>query len=143
MMAVFDWIWNVWRYLTRLADLGKYCFQDVNRFDECEPFWEAIGIALAIVCVLTLMFIARHFFRAYSVHRRAWARRQAELAVAPAEVMEQVKWTGDNALDPNLSQEEVIQRIKQAKSRLRTGEASATGDKAGGDKALGIDLLHR
>ena len=142
-MAVFDWIWNVWRYLTRLAGLGRYCFKDVGRFDECESFWAAVGIVLAIGGVLTLVFIARHFFREYSAHRRAWVRRQAELAVAPAEVMEQVKWTGDNALDPNLSQEEIIQRIKQAKAQLRSGEASAPGDKAGGDKALGIDLLHR
>ena len=143
MMAVFDWIWDVWRYLTRLAGLGRYCFQDVGRFDECESLWLAVGIVLAIVCVLTLAFIAWHFLREYVAHRRAWARRQAELEVAPPEVMEQVRWTGDNALDPNLSQEEIIQRIKQAKAQLRSGEASAPGDKAGGDKTLGIDLLHR
>ena len=115
----------------------------MGRFQECESFWAAVGIVLTVVCVLTLLFIARHFFREYFAHRRAWAKRQAELAVAPPEIMEQVKWTGDNALDPNLSQEEVIQRIKEAKARLRTGEATESGGKTGGDKALGIDLLPR
>ena len=140
-MAAVDWIKGVWAYLAKLAGLAQYCFKDVGRFDECDSFWATIGIAFAIVCVLTLTYIARHFYREYSAHRRVWAKRQAELEVASPEVMNQAKWSGDNALDSNLSQEEIIQRIKQAKAQLRTGEAS--GDKPGGHKALGIDLLNR
>jgi hypothetical protein len=81
--------------------------------------------------------IARHFFREYAAHRRARARRLAELEVAPPEGMSQVKRSGGNALDPNLNQDEIVQRIKQAKAQLRAGENSA------GDKALGIDILNR
>jgi len=140
-MAAVDWIKGVWAYLAKLVGLAQYCFKDVGRFDECDSFWATIGIALAIACVLALTYIARHFYREYSAHRRAWAKRQAELEVASPEVMQQVMWTGDKALDTNLSQEEMIQRIKDAKAQRRAGEAS--GDKPAGDKALGIDLLNR
>ena len=58
------------------------------RSRKCKSDWLAVGIVLATACVLTLTFIAWHFFREYLAHRRAWARRQAELEVAPPEVME-------------------------------------------------------
>jgi hypothetical protein len=140
-MIVFDWITGTWKHLGQLAELGGLCFSDVGRFDECDSFWAAVAIGLAIVGSLILAFIGRHLLREYAAHRRAWARRQAELEVAPAEVMNRVKWTGENALDTNLSQGEIIERIKQAKAQLRNQDAS--GNKTGGDKALGIDILNR
>jgi len=140
-MAAVDWIKGVWAYLVKLAGLGQYCLRDVGRFDECDSFWAAVGIVLAIFCALVLAFITRHFLREYAAHRRARARRLAELEVAPPEVMNQAKWSGDNALDSNLSQDEIVQRIKQAKAQLRTGDKS--GDKAGGDTALGSDVRNR
>ena len=139
-MAAVDWFKGVWAYLVKLAGLGQYCFEDVGKFDECESMWMGIGVLLAIVCVLALAFIARHFSRAYFAHRRAWAKRQAELEVATPEVMAQAKWTGENAIDASVSQEEMIRRIRQAKERLKSGDAS---DKPGGDKALGKDALNR
>ena len=140
-MAAVEWIKEIWAYLAKLAGLAQYCFKDVGRFDECDSLWATIGIGFAIVCVLTLAYIARHFYREYSAHRLAWAKRQAELEVASPDVMQQVMWTGDKALDTGLSQEEMIQRIKEAKAQRRAGEAS--GDKPAGDKALGIDVLNR
>jgi hypothetical protein len=142
-MAAFGWIKSVWEHLNWVFGLGRYCFSDVGRFDECEFFWQEIGIALAIICVVTLTFIGRHVLRAYRAHRRAWAKRQGELVVAPREVMEQAKWQDNSGLDSDLSQEELVQRIKDAKSQLHARNASGPDNTSSGDKALGIDILHR
>ena len=52
-------------------------------------------------------------------------------------------WTGDAALGANLSQEEMIRLIKEAKAQRKIETATSPGDKASGDKTLGIDVLHR
>jgi hypothetical protein len=143
MMNGFDWTKDPIAYLKKYAELGKICFEDVGRFEECDHVWAAVGIVLGVVCVLTLVFIARHFYREYSAYRRAWLRRQAELEVAPPDVMNEYKWSGENALDPSLSHEEIIQRIKEAKARQRGDAASASDNKPSGDPALGAGIRHR
>ena len=142
-MNGFDWIRDPFAYLKRYAELGRICFDDVGRFDECDQVWAGVGIVLGIVCVLTLVFVARHFYREVSAHRRAWRRRQAELEVAPAEVMNKYKWSGDIGLDLSLSREEIVQRIKEAKARQRGDAASESDNKPGGDPALGAGIRHR
>jgi flagellar biosynthesis/type III secretory pathway M-ring protein FliF/YscJ len=142
-MGVLDWARNAWAYLSRLAGLSKHCFKDVGRFEECDAFWAAVGILVGVICLLALFFIARHFFREYAAHRKAWRRRQAELEVAPSEVMEQHKWTGDHAIDPSLSQEEIIRRIKEAKARQRADAGPKSDPKPAGDPGLGSGIRHR
>ena len=94
-MNVLEWTRDPVGHLKKYAELGKICFDDVGRFEECDQVWAAAGIVLGIVCVLALVFVARHFYREYSAHRRAWWRRQAELEVAPAEVMNKYRLFGD------------------------------------------------
>ena len=142
-MNGFDWIKDPFAHLKRYVELGRICFGDVGRFDECDQVWAGVGIVLGIVCVPTLVFVARHSYHEYSAHRRAWRRRQAELEVAPVEVMNKYKWSGDIGLDPGLSREEIIQRIKEAKVRQRGDAASESDDKPGGDPALGAGIRHR
>ncbi len=142
-MSGFDWIKDLSAYLKKYTELGQICIDDAGRFDECDQVWAAVGIVLGIICVLTLVFVARHFNREYSAHRRAWQRRQAELEVAPAEVMNKYKWSGDIGLDPSLSREEIIQRVKEAKARQRGDAASESDNKPGGDPALGAGIRHR
>ena len=142
-MNGFDWIKDPFAHLKRYVELGRICFDDVGRFDECDQVWAAVGIVLGIVCVLILVIVARHFYREYSAHRRAWRRRQAELEVAPVEVMNKYKWSGDIGLDPGLSREEIIQRIKEAKVRQRGDAASESDDKPDGDPVLGTGIRHR
>jgi len=59
------------------------------------------------------------------------------------EEMAKVMWTGDAALGANLSQEEMIRLIKEAKAQRKVETATSPSDKARGDKTLGIDVLHR
>ena len=139
-MNAFDWIRDAVAYLKRFAELGKICFDDVGRFEECDHIWATVGIVLGIVCVLALTYVATHFYREYSAYRRAWLRRQAELDVAPSDVMNEYKWSGENALDPGLSQEEIVQRIKEAKARQRGDAAPAPDNRPPGDPALGIGI---
>jgi hypothetical protein len=142
-MSWLDWTKGAIADLKRYAELGRICFGDVGRFEECDQIWAGVGIVLGVVCLLTLLYVARHFYREYSAHRRAWQRRQAELEVAPSEVMNEVKWSGEKALDSDLSHAEIIQRIKDAKVRQR-GEATSESDsKPGGDPALGVGIRHR
>lgn len=140
-MNGFDWTKDTFAYLNKYMELGRICFRDVGRFEECNHVWAAVGIVLGVVCVLTLVYIAAHFYREYAAHRRAWLRRQAELEVAPAEVMNEFKWSGDTGLDSALSHDEIIRRIKEAKARQR-GDA-ASGDSPGGDPALGAGIRQR
>ena len=136
-MNVFDWTKDPFVYLKKYAELGKICFEDVGRFEECDQVWAAVGIVPAVVFILTLAYIATHFYREYSAYRRVRLRRLAELEVASADVMNQYQWSGENALDAGLSHEEIIHRIKQAKDQQRGHAASASDEKRGGDPALG------
>ena len=53
-MSGFDWAKDLFAYLKKYAELGKICFDDVGRFDDCDYVWAAVGIVLGIVCVLAL-----------------------------------------------------------------------------------------
>ena len=90
-MSGFDWARDLFAYLKKYAELGKICFDDVGRFDECDQVWAIAGIVLGIVCILALAFVATHFYREYSAHRRVWRRRQAELEVASPDIMNEYK----------------------------------------------------
>ncbi|MEO8008946.1 MAG: hypothetical protein ABI728_10580 [Betaproteobacteria bacterium] len=136
-MNVFDWTKNPVADLKKYAELGKICFEDVGRFEECDQVWAAVGIVLAVVFILTLAYIATHFYREYSAYRRVRLRRLAELEFASTDVMNEYQWSGEHALDSGLSHEEIIQRIKQAKARQRGDAAAAPDDKRGGNPALG------
>jgi hypothetical protein len=57
--------------------------------------------------------------------------------------MNEYKWSGENALDPGLSHEEIIQRIKEVKAHKRGDAASASDHRPGGDPALGAGIRHR
>jgi hypothetical protein len=70
-MSVIDWTTHPFAYLKKYAELGKVCFEDVGRFEECDHVWAVVGIVLGVVCVLALVYIAMHFYREYSAHRRA------------------------------------------------------------------------
>jgi hypothetical protein len=143
MMSVLDWTTHPFANLKKYAELGKVCFEDVGRFEECDHVWAIARIVLGVICVLALAYIATHFYREYSAHRRVWLRRQAELEVAPPDVMNKYKWSGENALEPGPSHEEIIQRIKEAKALRRGDAASASDDRPGGDPALGAGIRHR
>ena len=142
-MTGIDWTKDPVAYLKRYAELGRICFDDVGRFEDCDQVWAAVGIVLGVVCVVTLIYAATHFYREYSAHRRAWLRRQAELDVAPPDVMSEYTWSGENALDPGLSQEEIIRRIKEAKARQRGDPASESDSRPGGNPDLGAGIRHR
>jgi hypothetical protein len=131
-MSVLEWTRDPVGQLTKYADLGRICFQDVGRFEDCNQVWAFIGIVLGIACLITLAYIARHFYREYAGYQRVRKRRLAELEVADPEVMKQYVWSGEKALDHGLSQEEVIQRIKDAKAQKRAdgGEPRPAGDTA-------------
>ena len=142
-MNAFDRIIDSFAHLKKYADLGRICFEDVGRFEECGHVWAIIGIVLGVVCILTLVFIARHLYREYAAHRRVWLRRQAELDIASPDVMNEYKWSGENALEPGLSHEEIIQRIKEAKIRQRGGAEAHSDGQPAGDASLGTGVRHR
>jgi hypothetical protein len=133
-MSLLEWTRHPVQQLTKYTDLGVICLQDVSRFEECDQVWGIVGIALAIVCILVLGFIARHFYREYAGYRRVRRQRLAEMEVASPEVMGGYVWSGEKALETGLSQEEMIQRIKEAQAQKRATSA----DKPAGDPTLGI-----
>jgi len=96
--------------------------------------WDRAGLA----CILTLAHIARHFYREYTGHRRVRQRWLAELEVADPEVMSEYVWSGEKALEHGLSQEEVLRRLKDAKTKQR----AAGQNKSAGDPTLGARDRH-
>lgn len=132
-MSVLEWARDPVGHLKKYTDLGAICLQDASRFDDCDQVWAIVGVALGIVCIVVLGFIARHFFREYAAHRRYRAKRLAEMEVASPEVMNEYVWSGEKALDTGLSQKEMIQRIKEAKAQKQ----AASGGKPAGDPTLG------
>ena len=127
---MMEWVADPIGHVKKYTNLAQICFQDVGRFDDCDQVWALIGIALGIVCLLVLGFVARHFLREYAAYRRFRAKRLAELEVAPPDIMNEYVWEGDNALETGLSQNEMIQRIKHAKAKQRLEEENNAGSPA-------------
>lgn len=132
-MSVLEWARDPVGHLKKYTDLGAVCLQDSSRFEDCDQVWAIVGIVFGIVCLVVLAFIARHFFREYAAHQRYRAKRMAEMEVAPPEVMNEYVWSGDKALDTGLTQDEMIQRIKEAKAQKQ----AASDSKPAGDPTLG------
>jgi hypothetical protein len=124
-----EWVSNFWQQVIWYAKLGRYCVEDAGRFDECERVWAVIGAAIGIIGVVTLFYIVRHFLRERAAFRRAWEKKQAELAVASPEIIAQSKWTGDSVVGADMSQEEMIRRIKEAKAQKKFADVSAPDKK--------------
>ena len=138
-MTVLEWTRHPVDQLTRYTDLGFICLKDVSRFEECDQVWAIVGVALGIVCIAVLGFIALHFYREYAGYQRVRRQRLAELEVASPEVMNGYVWSGEKALETGLSQEEMIQRIKDAKAQKRL----VSTEKPGGNTTLGAGDRHR
>jgi hypothetical protein len=119
-----DWISSLWQQVIWYAGLAGHCIEDAGRFDECVTFWAGVGVLAGIIGVTGLYWIARHFFRERAAFRRAWEKRQAEMAVAPPEIIAQAKWTGDAAMGADMTQEEMVRRIKEAKTQKKFADVS-------------------
>jgi hypothetical protein len=57
--------------------------------------------------------------------------------------MNEYIWSGENALDPSWSPEEITQRIKEAKARQLKDSASASDNSPGTDAVLAAGICHR
>src|SRR6185436_579575 len=141
-MLIVDWAREAWIQITWVFTRGAYCFNNVDAFDNCRPFWATLMFGVIGVGVLVLLIVGKHVPGEHLKYRKIMRRRQAELEVAPESVMEQARWSGEKAFDTDLSAAEITQRIKAEKDRVK---AAASAPKAGdkGDPNLGIDLLHR
>jgi hypothetical protein len=141
-MVVVDWAKEAWIHIAWLFTRGGYCFNNVDAFDECRPFWATLMFTLIGIGVVVLLVVGKHFLTEHLKYRQVVKRREAELEVAPGTVMEQAKWSGENAFDTGLSEAEIAQIIKAEKDRIKAA-ASAPKDRDKGDPNLGIDVLHR
>lgn len=141
-MIVVDWAREAWIHIAWLYTRAGYCFNNVEAFDECRPFWATLMFTLIGIGVVVLLVVGKHFLAEHLKYRQVLKRREAELEVAPEAVMEQAKWSGEKAFDTGLSEAEIAQRIKAEKDRIKAA-GSAPKDRDKGDPNLGIDLLHR
>ena len=132
-MTLLDWLRDPVGHLKKYADLGVMCFKEVGRFDDCDQVWIIFGMVAGLVCIVVLAFIVRHFYRDYAAHQRYRKKKLAELEVAPEDIMKEHIWNDDKLVDPTLSQDQIIQRIKTAKMLQRMND----GNKPGGNADLG------
>jgi hypothetical protein len=141
-MVVMDWVKEAWIHIAWLFTRGGYCFNNVDAFDECRPFWATLMFIVIGIGVLVLLVVGNHLLTGYWKYRQVMKRREAELEIAPETVMDQARWNAERAFDTGLSEAEIAQRIKAEKDRIKA-TASTSKDQAKGDPNLGIDLLHR
>jgi hypothetical protein len=137
-----DWNKDPLHWIQWHAGLARECLKDAGRFDECNAVWGVAGILIGTVCAVGLAWVAAHFLRERAAYRRAWRQRMADAEVASAEEMEKHRWKAVEAEASGLSKEEIARRIRDAKT-LKRFENAPAADTAKGDKALGIDILHR
>jgi hypothetical protein len=119
-----DWVKSLWEQIIWFAGLGRHCVEDAGRFDDCVTFWAIVGSVAGVLGLAGLYFIVRHFLRERAAFRRAWEKRQAEMALAPPEIIAQAKWTGDAVVGADMSQEEMVRRIKEAKTQKKFADVS-------------------
>jgi hypothetical protein len=141
-VKVVDWAQEAWLFISRMLTRGRYCFDNVTAFDECQSFWIIVIAGFIVLGILGFVLVGRQVLRDYLKYRRVLKRREVELEVAAPEVMDQARWTGDKTLDPGLTQSEMIRRIKAEKDRLKA-TSPGSKDQPKGDPNLGIDVLHR
>lgn len=141
-MIVVDWAKEAWIHLTWLFTRGGYCFNNVDTFDECKPFWATLMFTIIGIGVVVLLVVGKHFLTEHLKYRQILKRREEELEIASCEVMQQAKWNDKKAFDTDLSEAEIAQRIKAEKDRIKAA-ASVSKDRDKGDPNLGIDVLHR
>jgi len=141
-MVILDWAREAWIQIAWLFTRGGYCFNNVDAFDECRPFWAALMFIVIGIGVLVLLIVGKHVLTERLKYRKILKRREAELEIASESVMEQAKWSGEKAFDTGLSEAEIAQRIRAEKERIKAA-ATALRDDDKGDPNLGIDLLHR
>ena len=141
-MGVVDWAKEAWIHIAWLFTRGGYCFNNVDAFDECRPFWATLMFTLIGIGIVVLLVVGKHFLTDYLKYRQVLKRREAELEIASDEAMQQAKWNDERAFDTGLSEAEIAQRIKAEKDRIKA-DASASKDRSKGDPNLGIDVLHR
>jgi hypothetical protein len=141
-MFIVDWAREAWIQIAWLSTRGAYCFNNVDAFDDCRPFWAALMFSVIAVGVLVLLIVGKHVLAEHLKYRKVMKRREAELEVAPESEMVQARWSGEKAFDTGLSEAEIAQRIKAEKERVKAaGSTPRDGDK--GDPHMGIDVLHR
>ena len=123
-MNLLQWLHDPLGHLKKYVDLGVICFNEVGRFDDCDQVWAIYGTVIGLVGVIGLAFVARHVYREYSAHQRYRKKKLLELEIAPTDVMKEHTWNDDKLVDPSLSQEEIVRRIKYAKASQRMSDSN-------------------
>lgn len=137
-----DWAKETWIQLAGLAKRSVYCFDNVDAFEECRPYWAALMYLLIAAGIVVVLIMCSHFLSYHLKRRSVMRRRLEEAKIAPDDVMREVRWNGDDALDPGLSAAEIASRIRAEKERIKAG-APNPKDPSKGDPNMGIDVLHR
>jgi hypothetical protein len=118
------WLHDPVGQLKKYFDLGVMCFNEVGRFDDCDQVWTLFGAVAALICLVGLALVAKHIYRDYAAHQRYRRKKILELEVAPAEIMKERTWNDEKLVDPTITQDEIVRRIKEAKARQRAGDSN-------------------
>ncbi|MEO8005038.1 MAG: hypothetical protein ABI771_09050 [Betaproteobacteria bacterium] len=123
-MNLQAWLHDPVGHLKKYFDLGVICFNEVGRFDDCDQVWVIFGTFAGLICIIGLAFVVRHIYRDYAAHQRYRKKKLLELEIAPIDVMKEHTWNDDKLVDPTLSQDEIVRRIKYAKASQRMSDSS-------------------
>ena len=102
-------------WTNRLVWYWQTCFQGGAELPACEEAWAHLftaGVALASVVVILVL---RRSYRHWREMKRNEQILRDRHKVASPELMDEVKWRGDSTVDPSLSYEDLVKRIRTAK----------------------------
>lgn len=98
-----------------------WCFNAPHSAPVCQPFWMWVAIGSATIGGVALSWIAWNYIDHRLKYRDA-LRAQAELErIADTEVMDNVKWNGDNVMIDGTGDPNVAEQIREALARRKLG----------------------
>jgi hypothetical protein len=105
---------KLWTFIVGLVRSTQTCLGDNYAGTDCSMIWKVSILTAIVVAGGVILLIVRRIVRDYLRYRAAIKRWKADQVVAPEEVMNEVRWQGDQAKTETRSQQELAAQIKEA-----------------------------
>ena len=126
-MKAIEMLQPYWEFVKRLFVYAQYCVESELRTPVCRDFWTWSLIASFAVAALIAFLVGKTVFREQLEFYRNRKRLEARKIVADEETMEEAKWKGEDAVDVELTHEELAAKMRES---LNARAASAPLERA-------------
>jgi len=114
---------KLWTFLVSTVRTTQVCFSDAYGAADCSVIWKVSILSAVVVASAVILVVARRILKDFLRYRAAIKRWKADQVIASEEVINEVRWKGDQAKTETQTQQELAAQIKEALRQNR--EASA------------------